>query len=65
MWGTVGSSRRWDWLTPDRIRAEVQRRIQELGSEGLLLAPAYDIDYAPFDNIVAFVEAVEEIGHIW
>ena len=64
MWGTVGSSRQWDWGTPDQIRAEVQHRIQELGPEGLLLAPAYDIDYAPFDNIVAFVEAVEEFGRI-
>jgi hypothetical protein len=44
------------------MRAEVQWCIQELGSEGLLLAPAYDIDFAPFDNIVAFVEAVEEFG---
>jgi uroporphyrinogen decarboxylase len=64
MWGTVGSSRQWDWGTPDQIRAEVQQRIQELGPEGLLLAPAYDIDYAPFKNIVAFVEAVEEFGRI-
>jgi uroporphyrinogen decarboxylase len=64
MWGTVGSSRLWDWGTPDQIRAEVQCRIQELGPEGLLLAPAYDIDYTPFDNIVAFMEAVEEFGRI-
>ena len=64
MWGTVGSSRLWDWGTPDQIRAEVQRRFQELGPAGLLLAPAYDIDYAPFENIVAFVEAVEEFGRI-
>jgi hypothetical protein len=42
----------------------VQQRIQELGPEGLLLAPAYDIDYAPFDNIVAFVEAVEAFGQV-
>jgi len=42
----------------------VQRRIQELEPAGLLLAPAYDIDYAPFDNIVAFVEAAEEYGRI-
>ncbi len=62
MWGTVGSSRLWDWGTPDQFRAEVQRRIQKLGPGGLLLAPAYDIDYAPFDNIAAFVEAVEEFG---
>ena len=64
MWGTVGISRLWDWGTPAQVRAEVKRRIQELGPEGLLLAPAYDIDYAPFDNIVAFVEAVEEFGRI-
>jgi hypothetical protein len=62
LWGTVGTSRLWDWGTPDQIRAEVQRRIRELGPQGLLLTPAYDIDYAPFENIVAFVEAVEEYG---
>ena len=62
MWGTVGTSSRWDCGEPDQIRAEVQRRIKELGPEGLLLAPAYDIDYSPFENIVAFVEAIEEFG---
>ena len=64
LWGTVGTSRLWHWGTPAQVRTEVQRRIQELGPEGLLLAPAYDIDYAPFENIVAFVEAVEEFGRI-
>ena len=62
LWGTVGTARLWDWGTPDQIRAEVRHRIEALGPEGLLLAPAYDIDYAPSDNIVAFVEAVEEHG---
>ncbi len=62
LWGTVGNARQWDWGTTDQIRTEVQRRIQDLGPEGLLLAPAYDIDYAPFKNIVAFVEAVDEFG---
>ena len=64
MWGTMGTSRLWDWGTPAQIRAEVRRRIQQLGPAGLLLAPAYDIDYAPFGNIVAFVQAVEEFGKI-
>jgi uroporphyrinogen decarboxylase len=64
MWGTVGSSRQWDWGTPDQIQAEVQSRIQKLWPEGLLLAPAYDIDYAPFENIVSFLEAVEAFGRI-
>ena len=62
IWGAVGSARLWDWGTPDQIRSEVQRCIQILGPEGLLLAPAYDIDFAPFENIVAFIEAVEEFG---
>jgi hypothetical protein len=35
-----------------------------MGPGGLLLAPAYDIDFAPFENIVAFVEAVDECGQL-
>jgi uroporphyrinogen decarboxylase len=62
MWGTVGSARLWDQGTPGQIRNEVRRCIEILGPEGLLPAPAYDIDYAPFENIVAFVEAVNEFG---
>lgn len=62
IWGAVGSARLWDWGTPDQIRSEVQRCIQTLGPAGLLLAPAYDIDFAPFENIVAFIEAVDEFG---
>jgi hypothetical protein len=38
--------------------------MQTLGPEGLLLAPAYDIDFAPFENTVAFIEAVEGFGRI-
>jgi uroporphyrinogen decarboxylase len=62
MWGTVGTARLWDWGTPDQVRSEVRRCIETLGPDGLLLAPAYDIDFAPFENIVAFIEAVEEFG---
>ena len=64
IWGAVGSALLWDRGTPDQIRSEVRRCIDALGPQGLLLAPAYDIDYAPFDNIVAFVEAVEAFGSI-
>jgi len=62
MWGTAGSAGLWDRGTPDQIRREVRRCIEALGPQGLLLAPAYDIDFAPFENIVAFIEAVEEFG---
>jgi uroporphyrinogen decarboxylase len=64
LWGTVGSARLWDWGTPDQVRFETRRCIETLGPEGLLLAPAYDIDFAPFENIVAFNEAVEAFGQI-
>jgi uroporphyrinogen decarboxylase len=65
IWGAVGSARLWDWGTPDQVRSEVKRCIETLGPQGLLLAPAYDIDFAPFENIVAFIEAVEAFGGSW
>jgi uroporphyrinogen decarboxylase len=64
MWGTVGTARLWDEGSPEQIRSEVRRCIESMGPEGLLLAPAYDIDFSPFENIVAFVEAVKEYGRI-
>lgn len=64
LWGTVGTAALWDHGTPDQIRAEVKHRIETLGPGGLLLAPAYDLDFAPFANIVAFCEAVDEYGVI-
>lgn len=62
LWGTVGTALMWDRGTPDQIRNEVKRRIETSGPEGLLLSPAYDIDFTPLENIVAFVEAVEDFG---
>lgn len=64
LWGTVGAARTWDYGSPELIRAEVQARIAELGPEGLLLAPAYDIDFAPFPNIAAFCAAVDKFGQL-
>ena len=64
MWGTVGTARLWDEGSPEQIRSEVRRCIEMMGPEGLLLAPAYDIDFAPFENIVAFVEAVKDFSRI-
>jgi uroporphyrinogen decarboxylase len=61
-WGTVGTARLWDEGTPDDVRAEVELRIATLGRAGLLLAPAYDIDFAPRENVAAFVQAVRTWG---
>src|SRR5680860_373432 len=60
LWGTVGDAWLWDQGTPEEVKAEVARRIDTLGTAGLLLAPSYDLDYAPRENVEAFVEAVLE-----
>lgn len=62
MWGTVGTAMQWDFGTPESIRAEVKHRVDTLGPEGLLLSPAYDLDFTPFTNVVAFVEAADAFG---
>lgn len=62
LWGTVGAAAAWDRGTPGQIRAEVRQRIETLGPAGLLLAPAYDLDFAPLANIQAFVDAARDNG---
>ena len=61
-WGTVGDASLWHHGTPDEVRAEVRLRKATLGPAGLLLSPAYDLDYAPRQNVEAFVEAALESG---
>jgi uroporphyrinogen decarboxylase len=61
-WGTVGTALLWDRGAPDQIRDDVHQRLATLGPTGLLLAPAYDIDFAPLANIEAFVRAAEDFG---
>ncbi len=46
LWGTVGTAALWDRGTPDQVRAEVRLRSRTLGPAGLLLCPAYDVDFA-------------------
>ncbi|MCP3950873.1 MAG: hypothetical protein GY697_01425 [Desulfobacterales bacterium] len=58
LWGTVGTAALWQTGKPAQIRIEVRQRIDTLGPEGLLLTPAYDIDFAPLENLRAFAEAV-------
>jgi uroporphyrinogen decarboxylase len=62
LWGTVGTAWQWDFGTTADIRAQVKHSIDTLGPAGLLLSPAYDLDFTPFDNIAAFVEAANEFG---
>ncbi len=62
LWGTVGTASLWQHGSPATIRAEVRQRIETLGPAGLLLCPAYDLDFAPRENVVAFAEAAWEYG---
>jgi uroporphyrinogen decarboxylase len=64
--GTVGTPERWSWGTPADIRAEVRERIETVGAGGgLIISPAYDLEpeeNIPWENVVAFFDAVEEFG---
>jgi uroporphyrinogen decarboxylase len=62
LWGTVGTAWTWDHGSAGQMREEVRTRIAALGRAGLLLCPAYDLDFAPRSNVAAFVEAVPEFG---
>ena len=64
-WGTIGTQSTMPFGTPAEIRRVVRERIQTVGPEGLLLAPTHVLEPdVPWENIVAFVEAVEEFGQV-
>jgi uroporphyrinogen decarboxylase len=62
-WGTVSVQRTMPFGTPDEVRAEVRTRIREVGcGGGLILAPAHVLGpETPWENIVAFFEAADEM----
>ena len=64
LWGTVGRQTTFSFATPQAIRQEVKERLDTLGRAGLILCPAYDLDEPdiPWENIAAFLEAVELYG---
>jgi uroporphyrinogen decarboxylase len=64
-WGTVGVQTTWSaTMATEAIRQEVRQRIATVGQGGgLLIAPAYDVEPdVPWQNIQAFLQAVEEFG---
>ncbi len=62
--GTVSVQKTMPFGTPDDIRAEVKLRMETIGQGGgLLISPAHVLQPdTPWENIVAFFEAVEEYG---
>ncbi|HNV01914.1 MAG TPA: uroporphyrinogen decarboxylase family protein [Vicinamibacterales bacterium] len=59
-WGTIGTQSTLPFGSPDDVRREVRTRIETVGAGGgLFLAPTHVIEpEVPFENLVAFVEAV-------
>ena len=63
-WGTIGTQSTMPHGTPDEVRRVVKERIETVGPEGLLLAPTHVLEPdVPWENIEAFIEAVEEYGN--
>lgn len=63
-WGTVGTQTTMPFGTPNDVQRVVKERIKTVGEKGgLLIAPTHVIEpEVPWDNILAFVEAVEKFG---
>ena len=63
-WGTIGTQTTMPFGTPEEVREEVCERISTAGKEGgLVIEPSQVIEpEVPWENIVAFTEAVREYG---
>jgi uroporphyrinogen decarboxylase len=63
-WGGMGIQTTMPFGTPDDVRAEVKRLIEVLGAGGgFMIAPTHVLEPdVPWENIVAFFDAVEEYG---
>lgn len=63
-WGTMGTQSTMPFATPEEVRKVVKQRIETVGKNGgLLIAPTHVLEpEVPWENILAFFEAVEEFG---
>ncbi|MCL6431433.1 MAG: uroporphyrinogen decarboxylase family protein [Anaerolineae bacterium] len=63
-WGSVGVQSTLPFGRPEDVRAEVRNRILTIGAGGgLVIAPSHVIPpETPWENVLAFFEAVEEYG---
>jgi uroporphyrinogen decarboxylase len=63
-WGTIGTQTTMPLGTPEEVKATIRERIETVGrGGGLLLAPTHVLEPdVPWQNILAFFEAVEKYG---
>lgn len=64
LWGTIGVQTTLPFGTVEEVRSTVRHRIETVGQGGgLVIAPTHSIeDDIPWENVVAFYDAVEEFG---
>ena len=64
-WGTIGTQTTFPFGSPEDIRNVVRQRIETVGQDGgLLLGPTHMLEPdVPWENILAFFEAIEEYGY--
>ena len=63
-WGTIGTQNTMAFGTPEEVQKEVKERIMTVGKGGgLCIGPSHTLEPpTPWENIVAFFEAVEAFG---
>ena len=64
-WGTIGTQTTMPFGTPDEVREVVKHMIETVGrGGGLLIAPTHVLEPdVPWENILAFVESVNDYGY--
>jgi uroporphyrinogen decarboxylase len=63
-WGTIGTQTVMPFGTPNDVKQKVKEMI-ELFAPGLIIAPTHVIEPdVPWENLVAFKEAIEEYGRL-
>jgi uroporphyrinogen decarboxylase len=63
-WGTIGTQSVMPFGTPDEVKRTVKEMI-DLFTPGLVLAPTHVLEPdVPWENVIAFFEAVEEYGQL-
>jgi len=63
-WGSIGVQSTLPFGTPEDVRNEVRERMETIGKGGgLVIAPSHVIPpETPWENVLAFFDAVEEFG---
>jgi uroporphyrinogen decarboxylase len=65
-WGSIGVQTTLPFGTPQQVKEQVRRRMETIGrGGGLVIAPSHVIPpETPWENILAFFEAVDEYGQV-